>query len=78
MPVNKKPKSYNSNVIDILTGIGNPIESHNKHKILNGGDFNFDFASSHPGCILLKKFMKDYKLKFCDTLIDSTDSNMFT
>ena len=41
---NKEPNSYNCNVIDILTGIGNLIESHTKHKIVIGSDFNSDFA----------------------------------
>ena len=63
LSVNKKPNSYNCSVIDILTGIGNLIELHIKHKIVIGGDFNFDFASNHPGCILIEEFMRDYKHK---------------
>ena len=57
---------------------GNLIESHTKHKIVIVGDFNVDFAFNNPGCILFKEFMRDYKLKCSDTLIDSTDFNMFT
>ena len=78
LPVNKDPNSYNCNVIDMLTRIGNLIKSHTKHNIVIGVDFNFDFAFNHPGCILFKEFMRDYKLKCCDALIDSIDSNMFT
>ena len=78
MPATKETNSYICSVIDILITIGNLIESHIKHKIYIVGDFNFDFPSNHPGCILCKEFMRDYKQKFCDTLVDSTDSNMFT
>ena len=59
LPVNKEPNSHNCNVIDILPWIDNLIESHTKHKIVIGIDFNFDFASNHPDCILFKGFMRD-------------------
>ena len=72
--MNKEPDGYNCNVVDILT----LIESHTKHKIFIAGDFNFNFASNHHGYILFKELVRDYKLKFCDTLTDSTDSNIFT
>ena len=55
LPVIKEPNSYNCNVIDIVTGIGNLIEWYIKHKIVIGGDFNFDFACNHLGCILFKE-----------------------
>ena len=34
LSVNKETNSYNCNVIDTITGIGNLIESHTKHKIV--------------------------------------------
>ena len=74
--MNKVSNSYSCSVIDILRGIANLTESHIKHKI--GGDFHFDFVSNRPGCILFNEFMRVYKPKFCDTLNDTTVSNIFT
>ena len=59
-------------LFDIFSSITNDLINYNEPKIICGGDLNWDFKSNNLIPVALGEFMKSYKLKCCDSFLDTS------
>ena len=71
-PVCKDKATYEVEMEDLLTMIGQVIESSKAQNVIMGGDFNFDLTRVHPGCPPMFDFMWNNKLASCRDFFDDS------